>query len=187
MMQKRIDDFLKSLSDEKDFSDNTLAAYSNDLTQFRQFLQNETVLEVHAENAKQIEYQPETNGNGQARRGRGKKRQAATPTTNGNGSHGEHAPAEPAGQPTNGWHHPTDFGPELEVDEIVSNGTGGSKASKIGLPERGSAPNEWQDVGREDIIGYILFLKERLYATSTVARCYQIFLPLSGRFKFGGF
>lgn len=170
MMQKRIDDFLKSLSDEKDFSDNTLAAYSNDLTQFRQFLQNDTVLEVNAENTKQIEYQPETNGNGQTRRGRGKKRQAATPTTNGNGSNGEHAPAEPAGQPTNGWYHPTNFGPELEVDEIVGNGTGGSKASKIGLPERGSAPNEWQDVGREDIIGYIFFLKERLYATSTVAR-----------------
>ena len=37
-MQTQVDEFLDYLATEKGYSDNTLAAYRNDLTQFTQYL-----------------------------------------------------------------------------------------------------------------------------------------------------
>jgi len=163
-MQKRIDDFLKSLTDEKDFSGNTLAAYSNDLTQFRQFLQHETVEDNLGDGTNQIKYHLDTNGNESTRRGRGKKRPASAEKSVESNGHSLN------GNGTNGHHLENGFGLELEVNELISAVTGGSAFSSVGLSSRAVSPTDWSEVGKEDIVNYILFLKERLYATSTVAR-----------------
>ena len=160
-MQKRIDDFLKFLSEDKDFSDNTLAAYNNDLTQFRQFLQGESILlDEPAGGTTESENGHEAVNH--AKRGRGKRQRANVEET---------APESPVNGnrvplKVNGFAHPEDFGPELEAAEEdrreggrVENGHGGH------LP-----PNDWSRVGKEQILAYILFLKERKYATSTIAR-----------------
>ncbi|MEI7556139.1 tyrosine-type recombinase/integrase [Candidatus Chlorohelix sp.] len=166
MMQKRIDEFLKSLTDEKDFSDNTLAAYSNDLTQFRQFLQNEINLELIADNVTQLDYPFESNGSG-AKRSNARKRHTAEPS-NGTNGHYVHM-AEPV-KLINGRHYDSDYGSELEIaaeDKVVA---GGVQGRKLGISERNKALTDWHEIGKEDIMDYIMFLKERAYATSTVAR-----------------
>jgi integrase/recombinase XerD len=165
MMQKRIDEFLKSLTDGKDFSDNTLAAYSNDLTQFRLFLQNETVLEVNAEEATNTTDQLESGGNGSAKRGRGKR--PRTPLETNGSANGYHTNQSDPMPLVNGRHFENDYGSELGVEGIQSEG--GARAGKLGLVER-EIPADWADVGKEEIVTYILFLKERSYATSTIAR-----------------
>lgn len=172
-MQKRVDDFLKHLREEKDFSDNTLAAYHSDLTQFRQFLNGESDAEMEPEQPEAVQQQASTNG-AETRAGRGKKRNAAnsdqTIATNGNGHY-----------------HKAAYGSVLEVSSsngreggASANGWDGTSKNNIadrqaGISELGlNASNahfaEWSQVRKEDIASYILFLKERKYATSTVAR-----------------
>jgi len=167
-MQKRIEDFLKFLAEEKDFSDNTLAAYNNDLTQFRQFLQGEAILlsekpvgarteneNNHAAvtgNTKQSREKRSSNGNGS------NETASEHPTNGGNGGR--------AALLVNGHNHESDYGPELEADE-VENHNGG----RVVNGHDGHLPtDDWARVGKEKILAYILFLKERKYATSTVAR-----------------
>ncbi|NWJ45155.1 MAG: tyrosine-type recombinase/integrase [Chloroflexi bacterium] len=169
MMQKRIDEFLKSLTDEKDFSDNTLAAYSNDLTQFRQFLQNE-INELIADNVSQLDYPFESNGSS-AKRSNARKRRTAEPSNGTNGTNGHYVHVAEPVKLINGRHYDSDYGSELEEidaeDKVVA---GGVQGSKIGISERNKALTDWHEIGKEDIVDYILFLKERAYATSTVAR-----------------
>ncbi len=162
-MQKRIDDFLKFLVEDKDFSENTLAAYNNDLTQFRQFLQGEPI-RLHdvsrGEHTENDNNHVEANGNG--KNGRSKRPNQAADSTSGE------LPAN-GGRPVlkvNGHKHESDFGPELEADE-QENREGG----RVVTGQDGHLPtDDWSRVGKEQILNYILFLKERKYATSTVAR-----------------
>ena len=151
-MQKSIVNFLRFLADDKDFSDNTLAAYNNDLTQFRQFLQGETLVEATGagvEGSENIE-------NTSAKRGRGKRRRESDLTPVGNGVNG-------------GSHHPgvsaqlDDFGPTVEVNpsNLASDQGGHSQNDHI---------TEWSQVGKENVLSYQSFLRERKYADSTVAR-----------------
>lgn len=132
-MQKSIENFLKFLSEDKDFSDNTLAAYNNDLTQFRQFLQGEMLI---------VPKQAGGNGTQEikstAKRGRGK----------------------------------TSQGPDLTiVTNAYPNGRG-RLAETSGLDSRngGNQVDEWPQVGKEYVVSYMVYLKERKYADSTVAR-----------------
>ncbi len=152
-MQKSIESFLKFLSEDKDFSDNTLAAYNNDLTQFRQFLQGQALLEVDESGANGSQI-TETTSSG--KRGRGKRRRGAeveigSDSLNGNGSmsysNGQTALVE------------------LELAEVLtSNHTNGHSPVLDGLI------TEWAQVGKENILNYISFLKDRKYADSTIAR-----------------
>src|SRR5690242_14917249 len=70
-MQKSVENFLNFLAEERDFSDNTLAAYHNDLTQFRQFLQGEPAVDMDGPGANGSEIQTVSAGN---KRSRGKRR-----------------------------------------------------------------------------------------------------------------
>jgi integrase/recombinase XerD len=162
-MQKRIESFLKFLSEDKDFSDNTLAAYNNDLTQFWQFLQGESILlneEPGGENTKSENGHDAVNNTKPTKRQRnGEVEPTSKSPTNG-------------GQTSrpilliNGFAHENDFGPELEADEL-----GERKGGRVVNGHGGYLPIEsWSQVGKEQILDYILFLKERNYATSTVAR-----------------
>jgi integrase/recombinase XerD len=171
-MQKRIEDFLKFLAEDKDFSDNTLAAYNNDLTQFRQFLQGESILLTEGSAGDDTKNENGHDAGNHTKRGRGKKRQTQVE---------EAASIAPANggkisRPAllvNGHSLESDFGPEFEADElgdrqggrVVVNGHGNGNGNKYQLPT-----DDWSQVGKEQILAYILFLKERKYATSTVAR-----------------
>ena len=175
-MQKRIDDFLKHLQEAKDFSDNTLAAYHNDLTQFRQYLDGEsTLLYTNDTTGLEIAEQSKSNPHGteaEARPGRGKKRGAAVTSdqrhdSNGNGHHGLAA-----------------YGSELSIAAPsaravgATNTTGGWNGQRQGNGGQAGASadgrsldfTDWAQVRKDDITNYIMFLKERQYATSTVAR-----------------
>jgi integrase/recombinase XerD len=150
-MQKRIDEFLKYLANEKDFSGNTLAAYSNDLSQFWHFLQDDTVLEMHR-STNLIESQPLA-VKGNARRS-SSSASAATATLEPNGNGSNHS----LNHLSNG------FGTDVKLG--TNNGfelNGGSRNINLVV-------DDWIDVDREAILGYLDFLKKRKYATSTVAR-----------------
>ncbi|HEX2910279.1 MAG TPA: tyrosine recombinase [Chloroflexia bacterium] len=155
-MQKSVDNFLKFLAEDKNFSDNTLAAYNNDLTQFRQFLQGETPIET-AEHETGADGSETTENISVVKRGRGKRRRGA-----------ETAPAEDSQTGSessqNGYNQHHDFGPELELSNSNSNGD-----QELDLPQEGHI-TEWAQVGKEHILSYITFLKDRKYADSTVAR-----------------
>ena len=140
-MQKSIENFLKFLAEEKDFSDNTLAAYNNDLTQFRLFLQGEILAEPDEAEADGSENKLTTS----SKRGRGKRQREGT--TNGvvNGS--------------NGHSDSTDFGPELVA--VPSDLTDGHSGGHI---------SEWVQIKEDNILSYQTFLRERAYKGSTVAR-----------------
>jgi integrase/recombinase XerD len=122
-MQKSIESFLKFLTEDKDFSDNTLAAYNNDLSQFRQFLQGEIAPEAAESEASADSVEPASNG----KRGKGKRK-----SENG-----------------------------VEVAPPASNGNGNGQLATI---------EEWPQVGRESVVAYVNFLRERKYADTTVAR-----------------
>ncbi len=175
-MQKRIDDFLKHLQEAKDFSDNTLAAYHNDLTQFRQFLDGEsTLLYTNDATGPITAEQSKSNLQGteaEARPGRGKKRGAAVSSDQRHDSNG------------NGHNGLTAYGPELAMaapnarEGGVTNNKNGWNGQRqgnggqtgVGADGRSSNFTDWAQVRKEDITNYIMFLKERQYATSTVAR-----------------
>jgi integrase/recombinase XerD len=57
-MQEKIEDFLCSLRDEKGYSNNTIVAYRNDLTQFLQFLDDTTDISrwTHVDNQHLVQY-----------------------------------------------------------------------------------------------------------------------------------
>lgn len=162
-MQKRIDDFLKYLAEVKDFSDNTLAAYSNDLTQFRQFLQNETVLETDS-STNLIAQTSLANGlaDGKSeRRGRSKRAHSHIASdeellmpSNGNGG----VYTEISLNQLNG-----ELGSNLKLGATLVDWNGGSRKEL-------HAVSDWAEVDRDGILSYLEFLKERHYATSTVAR-----------------
>lgn len=164
-MQKRIEEFLKFLAEDKDFSDNTLAAYNNDLTQFRQFLQGESILLNEKPTGDDTKSENGHEAVNDAKRSRGKRRRnsveepASELTANGG----------KVSQPTlkvNGHAHEDDFGPELEANEV-----GDRDGGRVVNGQDGHLPTDnWSRVGKEQILAYILFLKERNYATSTVAR-----------------
>lgn len=154
-MQKSVVNFLTFLADDKDFSENTLAAYNNDLTQFRQFLQGEVLLEI------------EVNGTGAdgsdggmetpAKRGRGKRRRAFGVASDGENQNG-------SASYSNGHNHLADIGPALEANAS-------SSASNLdGGKVQDGHITEWAQVRKENILSYQNFLKERKYADSTIAR-----------------
>ena len=109
MPTHRVEDFLRFLSDDKNFSENTLAAYRNDLGQFRQYLDGSLA-----------DLLPDS-GASSAHTGATSKRRDSR--------NSRQAP-NPANEP-----------------EFV-----------------------WEDVDRASIVGYIGFLAERNYATTTRAR-----------------
>jgi integrase/recombinase XerD len=149
-MQESVEQFLKFLADDKDFSENTLAAYNNDLTQFRQFLQGETVSEL--EEGLSGDARPETMS-GEARPNRGKRHHTAelipldeTPSDNTIA--------------INGRVHPAGLGSgEVDKAPVVA-----------GNPTQEHLVHEWSQVNKEHILGYMTFLKDRKYADSTIAR-----------------
>lgn len=148
-MQESIEQFLKFLADDRDFSENTLAAYNNDLTQFRQFLQGEAVSDI--EEGLSGDSGSETTG-GEARTGRGKHPQTAEAVTSG----------EPPSDKTiaiNGRSFPAGLGSGEDAKAPVA-----SQLSQDNLV------HEWSQVNKDQILGYMNFLKERKYADSTVAR-----------------
>ncbi len=146
-MQESVEHFLKFLADDKGFSENTLAAYNNDLTQFRQFLQRESVSDL--DEAASGPNEPEKIAS-DARRGRGKR------------------------------HRPTDLVQvgELALDNTIAiNG----RVQSVSLVADEAAPaavktpqenlvQDWSQVSKDHILGYMTFLKERKYADSTIAR-----------------
>ncbi len=149
-MQESVEQFLKFLADDKDFSENTLAAYNNDLTQFRQFLQGETVSDL--EEGLPGGTEPENMG-GEARRGRGKRHRTEDLTPL----------AENPSDNTiaiNGRVHPAGLG-SGEADK--------APAAPGKLPQEHSV-HEWSQVNKDHILSYMSFLKERKYADSTIAR-----------------
>jgi integrase/recombinase XerD len=182
-MQKRIESFLKHLQEDKDFSDNTLAAYHNDLTQFRQFLDGEALTLYTAEESsssatksdEDLQLKTSTNGTG-TRRTRSKKNGAVAAADHFSETNG------------NGHRHEADYGPMFNVhvsdgrEGGTTNGNGNGNSNGNGHNGHNSYANggassvgqlgitEWSQVRKEDITNYILFLKERKYATSTVAR-----------------
>jgi integrase/recombinase XerD len=167
-MQKRIDAFLKFLSEDKDFSDNTLAAYNNDLTQFRQFLQGESILIGEVPVGASTESENGHEAVDDTKRSRGKRRRngvaetAAVSSANG-------GQVSRTSLLVNGHALESDFGPELEADE-EENRSGGRVVNGNGHARHYLPEDDWSRVGKEQILAYILFLKERNYATSTVAR-----------------
>jgi integrase/recombinase XerD len=150
-MQKRIDEFLKYLAEIKDFSGNTLAAYSNDLTQFRQFLQNDAILETDT-STDIIESKPLA-VKSNARRSGIKPATASVVALDSNGN-GVHHSLE---QLTN------ELGSDVKLEADGVNLNGGSRKHNLVV-------DDWENVDREAILAYLDFLKERSYATSTVAR-----------------
>lgn len=149
-MQESVEQFLKFLADDKDFSENTLAAYNNDLTQFRQFLQGETVSDP--DEGLSGDAAPE-NTDSEARRSRPKRQRLAD--------------LAPLGETS----------PDKEIvinGRIHSAGLGVGEADKTPvlngnlLPE--NAVEEWSQVNKEHILSYMTFLKDRKYADSTIAR-----------------
>ncbi len=161
-MQKSIESFLKFLAEEKDFSDNTLAAYNNDLTQFRQFLQGEVLEEIETGHAEGSASDSDVSV---ARRGRGKRRKAAE-----DGSAEGQEVLTSAGSTLkvyrNGHSQLVDES-EPEKDEVKS--LSAQSGYNVGSAQNGHV-SEWSQVGRDNIVGYMNFLRERKYADSTVAR-----------------
>lgn len=153
-MQKSIVSFLKFLAEDKDFSDNTLAAYNNDLTQFRQFLQGEMLADYDETGT---DSSNGTNNAAANRRGRGKRRKeaelVAVKTGPGN-----------AASYTNGHANHAQIGPEL--DAVASD----PDTDRSGGLVQNSHIVEWGQVRKENILGYVTFLKDRKYADSTIAR-----------------
>lgn len=149
-MQESIEQFLKFLADDRDFSENTLAAYNNDLTQFRQFLQGEAVSDI--EEGLSGDSGSETTG-GEARPGRGKHPQAAETTP----------PGESLSDKTIAINGRV-FSAEL--------GSGENAKSPVatGHSSHDNMVHEWSQVSKDQILGYMNFLKDRKYADSTVAR-----------------
>ena len=108
-MDANIQEFLDHLITEKGCSDNTVAAYRNDLTQFAEYL---------------------SSGAGAA----------SVPTAPGD-------------------------------ETIKGDGASAADTGAVGLGANGSgASAEWESLTRERLIDYILYLKEREYASATVAR-----------------
>ncbi len=148
-MQESVENFLKFLADDKDFSDNTLAAYNNDLTQFRQFLQGVTVLDL--EEAHSGGNEPEKIES-DARRGRGKR----------------HRPTDlvPAGEP------PSDN--PIAINGRVQAVNLADETAKIAQPHtylpQEKFVQDWSQVTKDHILIYMTFLKDRKYADSTIAR-----------------
>src|SRR5690349_7474780 len=137
-MQESVEHFLKFLADDKDFSENTLAAYNNDLTQFRQFLQGETVSDI--EEAATGTTEPEKIDS-DAKRGRGKRQRATDSVPAGGDSpdntisiNGRVQPAASAADDT------------------------GSAARAAGNFPHDNLVHEWSQVGKEHILGYMSFL-----------------------------
>lgn len=149
-MQESVEQFLKFLADDKDFSENTLAAYNNDLTQFRQFLHGETVSDL--EEGISGDTEPENMG-GEARRSRGKRHRIA-----------EIAPlVEIPSDNTiaiNGRVHPAG----------LSSGEADKVPVVAGNLSQDHLVHEWSQVNKDHILGYMTFLKDRKYADSTIAR-----------------
>ncbi len=153
-MQISVENFLKFLEDDKDFSDNTLAAYNNDLTQFRHFLQEGSLLELDEPGANGSEIKEIATGN---KRGRGKRRQMPEVVSVGDGLNN-------SGRYANGHSQLVDLELKLEVKASApTNGHNGDLIQDGGVAE-------WAQVGKEDIEKYIFFLRSRKYADSTVAR-----------------
>lgn len=142
-MQKSIENFLKFLTEDKDFSENTLAAYNNDLTQFRQFLQGEVVLEMEKSDTN-VEAAGASNG----KRGRKKRKPDA-------------ASEDASTVSINGHNHALELGSEVVANAVKAD------TSATGQPVLIS---EWPQVEREHILGYVTFLKDRKYADTTIAR-----------------
>jgi integrase/recombinase XerD len=146
-MQESVEHFLKFLADDKDFSENTLAAYNNDLTQFRQFLQGEAVSDL--EEAASGLHQPEKLDS-DARRGRGKR----------------HRPTDlaPVGE--------LSIDNTIAINgrlQPVGSVTDESASPAFKIPQE-NLVHEWFQVTKEHILGYMTFLKDRKYADSTIAR-----------------
>ncbi len=152
-MQKSIESFLKFLAEEKDFSENTLAAYNNDLTQFRLFLQGKTLTEIDNRQADSAE-STDTNN---TKRGRGKRRRESESSPAGVNSDGNLSL-------TNGHQKPGDFGPELDLK------TSNSTNTQNGGHAHNGDNFDWTEVMEENILNYQVFLRERSYKGSTVAR-----------------
>ena len=132
-MQESVEQFLKFLADDKDFSENTLAAYNNDLTQFRQFLQGETVSDL--EEGLSGDGEPENLG-GEARHSRGK----------------HHRPAKLASLDET----PSD-------NTIAINGQVHSTEADKAAVAAGNLPHEtlvhdWSQVNKDHILSYMTFL-----------------------------
>jgi integrase/recombinase XerD len=146
-MQESVENFLKFLADDKDFSENTLAAYNNDLTQFRQFLQGESVLDLE---------EAHTGGNepekieSDARRGRGKR----------------HRPTDlaPVGELTPD--NPIAINGRVQSANIAAD----EAAQPASLLPQERLVQEWSQVTKDHILTYMTFLKDRKYADSTIAR-----------------
>jgi integrase/recombinase XerD len=149
-MQESIEQFLKFLADDRDFSENTLAAYNNDLTQFRQFLQGEAVSDI--EEGLSGDSGSETTG-GEVRHSRGK--------------HPQTAEAVPSGEPLsdktiaiNGRSFPAGLGSGEDAKNPPANS----------IPSQDNLVHDWSQVNKDQILGYMNFLKDRKYADSTIAR-----------------
>jgi integrase/recombinase XerD len=145
-MQKSVENFLTFLAEERDFSDNTLAAYLNDLSQFRQFLQGETPvgLQEPGINGSEIKAVLST-----GKRGRVKRR------------------LEPEIVPLGDSSRTYNQISEIVLSSDDSDGLHYGQAegqAQVGLI------TEWSEVGKDHILSYISFLKDRSYADSTVAR-----------------
>src|SRR5437870_2084173 len=132
-MQKSVENFLKFLAEDKDFSDNTLAAYNNDLTQFKQFLQGENLVEVDEPGANGTENQQIVSV---AKRSRGKRRQDTEEKSNGESRNG-------SASYTNGHSQQlADFGPEINAGASISATVNGGQLSNGQVVE-------WANVGKE--------------------------------------
>lgn len=145
-MQESVEHFLKFLADDKDFSENTLAAYNNDLTQFRQFLQGETVSEV--EEVATGTTEPEK-VDSDARRGRGKRQRATGGDNNLDNTISINGRAQPVAS--------------------AADDTGSAAQAAGSLPQE-ILVRDWSQVGKDHILSYMSFLKDRKYADSTIAR-----------------
>jgi integrase/recombinase XerD len=152
-MQKSVENFLNFLAEERDFSDNTLAAYHNDLTQFRQFLQGEPAVEVDEPGANGSEIQTVSAGN---KRSRGKRRRDPETAPLGESPNG-------SASYSNGHSQITDAAmPEVDASGLAYGYIDGQAQD--------GHITGWSQVGKEQILSYITFLKDRKYADSTVAR-----------------
>ena len=149
-MQESVEHFLKFLADDKDFSENTLAAYNNDLTQFRQFLQGETVSDI--EEAASGTTEPEKIDS-DARRGRGKRHRAT-----------DLAPAGDS-NPDN----TISINGRVQPVATAADETGNAAPAAHRLPQE-HVVEEWSQVNKDHILSYMSFLKDRKYADSTIAR-----------------